>query len=71
MDFSKANITKLLNLYDEGETTLKQERDLKSYFASESYDKDFEPYALLFSYFETESKIISKVELDVRSPKSQ
>jgi hypothetical protein len=69
MDFSKAYITKLLDLYDDGETTLEQERDLKSYFASESYDRDFEPYALLFSYFETESKTISQVELDVESPK--
>ncbi|AFU67242.1 hypothetical protein P700755_000186 [Psychroflexus torquis ATCC 700755] len=69
MDFSKAYITKLLDLYDDGETTLEQERDLKSYFASEFYDKDFEPYALLFSYFETESKTTSKVKLDVESPK--
>ncbi|PKG43993.1 hypothetical protein [Psychroflexus sp. MES1-P1E] len=69
MDFNKAYITKLLDLYDDGETTLEQERDLKSYFASESYDKDFEPYALLFSYFETESKTTSKIKLDVESPK--
>ena len=69
MDFSKAYITKLLDLYDDGETTLEQERDLKSYFASESYDKDFEPYAVLFSYFETESKTTSQVEVDLQSSK--
>ena len=69
MDFSKANITKLLDLYDDGETTLEQERDLKSYFASESYDKDFESYAVLFSYFETELKTTSEVEISIQSPK--
>jgi hypothetical protein len=69
MDFSKAYITKLLDLYDDAETTLEQERDLKSYFASESYDKDFESYAVLFSYFETESKTTSEVEVDLKPPK--
>jgi hypothetical protein len=69
MDFSKAYITKLLDLYDDGETTLEQERDLKSYFASESYDKDFESYAVLFSYFETELKTTSEVEISIQSPK--
>ena len=69
MDFSEAYITKLLDLYDDGETTLEQERDLKSYFASESYDKDFESYAVLFSYFETELKTTSEVEIGIQSPK--
>ena len=69
MDFSEAYITKLLDLYDDGETTLEQERDLKSYFASESYDKDFESYAVLFSYFETELKTTSEVEISIQSPK--
>ncbi|MBZ9778323.1 hypothetical protein LB452_05245 [Psychroflexus sp. CAK8W] len=56
MEFNKDYISELLNLYEEGETSLKQEQELKLYFSSEVYDKEFEPYAKLFKFFELESK---------------
>lgn len=55
MEYDKAYISKLLSLYEEGETTLDQEKELKMYFTSEHYDSDFEVYATLFKFFETES----------------
>lgn len=59
MELDKSYVEKLLKLYEEGETTLEQERELKSYFSSGNYDSDFEAYAFLFQYFEKESKTIS------------
>ncbi|SDG57006.1 hypothetical protein [Psychroflexus sediminis] len=55
MELDKTYVEKLLKLYEEGETTLEQERALKSYFSNENYDSDFEAYALLFQFFEKES----------------
>lgn len=54
MEYDKAYISKLLSLYEEGETTLDQEKELKMYFTSEHYDSDFEVYGTLFKFFETE-----------------
>ncbi|GAA0757966.1 hypothetical protein [Psychroflexus lacisalsi] len=56
MEFNKDYISELLNLYKEGETSLKQEQELKLYFSSEDYDKEFEAYAKLFKFFEIEYK---------------
>lgn len=57
MEFNKKHINQLLSLYEEGETTLEQERSLKTYFSSGNYDSDFEPYARLFKFYEDESTI--------------
>jgi hypothetical protein len=56
MEFDKNYIRKLLNLYEEGESSLEQEAELKAYFSSGNYDEAFEDYALLFQFFEKESK---------------
>ncbi|MFO7746007.1 MAG: hypothetical protein R6V36_11580 [Psychroflexus sp.] len=69
MEFSKTYINKLLNLYEEGETSLEQEKELKLYFSSDEYDKDFEAYAFLFKYFEKESKTMSP-QLKTKDKKS-
>ncbi|NEV93359.1 hypothetical protein G3567_04240 [Psychroflexus sp. YR1-1] len=55
MELDKSYVEKLLKLYEEGETTLEQERELKSYFSSENYDSEFAAYARLFQFFEKES----------------
>lgn len=55
MELDKTYVSKLLSLYEDGETTLEQEQDLKTYFSSGNYDSDFEDYAILFKFFESES----------------
>jgi len=55
MEFDRNYIRKLLNLYEEGESSLEQDADLKAYFSSGNYDEAFEEYALLFQFFEKES----------------
>ena len=68
MEYSKNKIEQLLNLYEEGKTTLEEERFLKSYFASSRYDSDFEAYALLFKTFDKESSYTLKEELKTKTP---
>lgn len=72
MEFNKAYISELLDLYEEGETSLEQEKELKLYFSSEDYDRDFEAYALLFNFFknESETQLEDKVENKKRSSKN-
>lgn len=64
MEWDKNYIRKLLSLYEEGETTLEQEQELKRYFSSENYDRDFEAYATLFRFFVSESE--TRFEDDVK-----
>jgi uncharacterized membrane-anchored protein YitT (DUF2179 family) len=56
MELDKNEIERLLTLYEEGETTLEQEQQLKTYFSSSNYDKELEVYASLFKAFEKEAK---------------
>lgn len=63
MEFNKDYISKLLDLYEDGETSLEQEQELKSYFSSQDYDKDFEAYARLFRFFEVESKTQTELQI--------
>lgn len=69
MELDKTYISKLLSLYEEGETSVEQERELKSYFSTENYDSDFKAFATLFQYFGEESKSVSPV-LNTREKKS-
>lgn len=55
MEYDKNYIRKLIGLYEEGETSLDQEKELKAYFSSKDYDREFEDYALLFRFFKQES----------------
>ena len=54
----KRNIDELLERYWDGESSVDEEIDLKSYFASAHVSKEHLPYMDLFRYFEDQSKII-------------
>ena len=52
----QSEITKLLNKYFEGNTSLQEEQKLRDYFSSKTVDKEFSKYATLFQYIKTERK---------------
>lgn len=45
------NIERLLEKYDNGETSLKEEQELRDYFAQDNVAPHLEPYRALFQYF--------------------
>lgn len=47
------SIEKLLEKYDNGETTLKEEKQLQAYFAQDEVPSHLEPYRAMFQYFNT------------------
>lgn len=48
---NKQQINELLEKYFEGETSISEERTLKSYFNTDAVDEDHELYKSLFSYY--------------------
>ena len=56
------SIEKLLEKYDNGETTLKEEQRIKDYFAQDNVPEHLESYRLMFQYFNnTKQEIYTKV----------
>ena len=49
------SIEKLLEKYENGETSLREEQQLKEYFAQEEIQPQFEAYKPLFMYFSENS----------------
>ncbi len=50
------NIEKLLEKYDNGETTLQEEQQLKHYFAQETVPPHLDGYKAMFQYFSVTSE---------------
>lgn len=59
---------KLLNKYWEGETSLEEEKFIRTYFRNREIDPAHQPYRDLFNFFETESQITYPGKLEKASP---
>lgn len=63
------NIEKLLEKYDNGETNLKEEQQLRAYFAQDTVAPHLESYRVMFQYFaNTQQETFSK-EVPLQSKK--
>lgn len=63
-------IEKLLEKYDNGETTLKEEQQLKAYFAQEEVAPHLESYKIMFQYFNTAKQELYTKDVPLKPRKS-
>lgn len=66
------SIEKLLEKYDSGETTIKEEQELKAYFSQDEVATHLESYRVMFHYFKTtkqEDLYIKDVPLKTKKSK--
>ncbi|MCB0688157.1 MAG: hypothetical protein KDC53_16585 [Saprospiraceae bacterium] len=56
-------IREILEKYWEGETSLEEEKELRSYFASSQVSDEFAPFIPLFTFFEQEQLVEMKSEI--------
>ena len=61
------NLRKILQKYEEGETSLKEERDLKEYFSTNEIPEEFVAYKSIFNFNIDAKKIEYKKEILVES----
>ncbi|MEZ4793022.1 MAG: hypothetical protein R2783_06065 [Gelidibacter sp.] len=66
---SDNNIEKLLERYDNGETTLQEEQQLRVYFAQNDVAPHLEPYRVMFQYFANTRQEQFTKEVSVKSKK--
>ncbi|SDS63774.1 hypothetical protein SAMN04515667_2627 [Formosa sp. Hel1_31_208] len=64
------NIEKLLEKYDNGETTLKEEQQLKAYFAQEDIAPHLESYKVMFQYFNSTKQELYTKDVPLNPRKS-
>lgn len=64
------NIEALLEKYDNGETSLKEEQQLKTYFAQETVAPHLESYKVMFQHFNSEQQEQFTKNLPLQSKKS-
>nr|WP_321233088.1 hypothetical protein [uncultured Psychroserpens sp.] len=64
------SIEKLLEKYDTGETTLKEEQQLKTYFAQEKVAPHLEPYKTMFQYFNNTKQELYTKDVPLKPRKS-
>lgn len=61
----RVEIDKIIDRYFEGETSLQEEKRLRSYFSSGAVAPELEPYKAMFGFYESESKKSTSVEVEI------
>ena len=64
------SIEKLLEKYDNGETTLKEEQRLKDYFSQENVAPHLESYKIMFQYFNNTKQELYTKDVPLKPRKS-
>lgn len=64
------SIEKLLEKYENGETTLKEEQRIKDYFAQDNVPEHLEPYRLMFQYFNSTKQELYTKDVPLKPRKS-
>ena len=64
------SIEKLLEKYDNGETTLKEEQRIKEYFAQDNVPEHLESYRLMFQYFNNTKQELYTKDVPLKPRKS-
>lgn len=65
------NIEKLLEKYDNGETTLKEEQQLRSYFSQDNVAPHLESYKAMFQYFANTKQETFNKEVPLQTKKKR